>query len=154
MNPNWISGNEFWYKNQVFGGHEFILIDIDKRSRKPAFDHKKLATALSNAKDTTYNAEKLPFQDIEFVGKNKIKFYVKKNESWIVNITDYSISGPDSVKKVTNEIYSPDRSIVAYSQNENLWIRDINSGKTKQLSKDGEKHHGYAVVAELSLIHI
>ena len=148
VNPNWISGNEFWYKNQVFGGHEFILIDINKRSRKPVFDHKKLAIALSNAKDTTYNAEKLPFQDIEFVGKNKIKFYVKKNESWIVNITDYSISGPDSVKKVTNEIYSPDRSQVAYSQNENLWVRDINSGKAKQLSKDGEKHHGYAVVAE------
>ena len=31
VNPNWISGNEFWYKNQVFGGHEFILIDIDQR---------------------------------------------------------------------------------------------------------------------------
>ena len=49
VNPNWISGNEFWYKNQVFGGHEFILIDINKRSRKPvsvSYTHLTLPTIL------------------------------------------------------------------------------------------------------------
>ncbi len=148
VDPKWIDLERFWYRNQVFGGHEFILIDVKNKSRSQAFDHLKLAASLSSAKDTTYESKKLPFESFEFVAKNKIKVYLKKNESWIVDISDYSISGPDSVKKVTNEIFSSDRSKVAYSQNENLWIRYINSGKTKRLSRDGEKNHGYAVVAE------
>ena len=66
-----------------------------------------------------------------------------------LNISNnYELIGPDSTQIVTNEVYSPDRSTVAFSRNENLWVRNLISGEEKQISKDGEEHFGYGVVAE------
>ena len=148
VNPKWVDQNHFWYRNQVFGGHEFILIDINSKTRSPAFDHLKVAASLSSAKDTTYKSNKLPFDSFQFVEKNKIRFYTKKTERWEVDLNNYELIGPDSKQKVTNEVYSPDRSTVAFSRNENLWVRNLISGEEKQISKDGEEHFGYGVVAE------
>ena len=47
VNLRWVDSNRFWYRNQVFGGHEFIIVDIAARTRKPVFDHTRLAAALS-----------------------------------------------------------------------------------------------------------
>ena len=148
VNPKWVDQNHFWYRNQVFGGHEFILIDINSKTRSPAFDHLKVAASLSRANDTTYKSNKLPFDSFEFVEKNKIRFYTKKTERWEVDFNNYELIGPDSTQKVTNEVYSPDRSKVAFSRNENLWVRNLISDEEKQISKDGEEHFGYGVVAE------
>lgn len=148
VNPKWVDQNHFWYRNQVFGGHEFILIDINSKTRSPAFDHLKVAASLSRANDTTYKSNKLPFDSFEFVEKNKIRFYTKKTERWEVDFNNYELIGPDSTQKVTNEVYSPDRSTVAFSRNENLWVRNLISDEEKQISKDGEEHFGYGVVAE------
>ena len=37
---------------------------------------------------------------------------------------------------------------MAFSRNENLWVRNLISDEEKQISKDGEEHFGYGVVAE------
>ena len=29
--PRWVDANRFWYRNQVFGGHAFILVDAASR---------------------------------------------------------------------------------------------------------------------------
>ncbi len=61
---HWITGtNNFWYRKSVRGGSEFIMVDADTQAKKPAFDHEKLAAALSRASGTTYTALKLPFTE-------------------------------------------------------------------------------------------
>src|SRR5580700_7130764 len=49
--PHWFDGdNRFWYRNDLAGGaREFILVDAEHGTRAPAFDHQRLATALSKA---------------------------------------------------------------------------------------------------------
>ena len=51
--PTWITGSQkFWYAKSVKGGnnaHEFVLVDAATSSKGPAFDHAKLATAISTA---------------------------------------------------------------------------------------------------------
>src|ERR1019366_6090068 len=48
-NPTWIEGdNHFWYRKSVPGGYEFIIVDADTLTKKPAFDHEKLAATLSS----------------------------------------------------------------------------------------------------------
>src|SRR4051812_23802270 len=73
IEPHWFDNNtRFWYRNDLRGGaKEFILVDANKGTRGPAFDHKKLAAALSKAAGKEYLAEKLPFDHIEFVEQNK-----------------------------------------------------------------------------------
>ncbi|MGA7783360.1 MAG: prolyl oligopeptidase family serine peptidase [Candidatus Acidiferrales bacterium] len=61
---NWITGtNHFWYRKSVAGGYEFILVDADALTKQPAFDHEKLAAALSTASGKKYTAITLPFAE-------------------------------------------------------------------------------------------
>jgi hypothetical protein len=62
--PNWIgTTNHFWYRKSVRGGYEFILVDADAQTKQPAFDHEKLAAALSSASGTKFTAVTLPFAE-------------------------------------------------------------------------------------------
>jgi dipeptidyl aminopeptidase/acylaminoacyl peptidase len=49
LRPHWLPNNtSFWYVNHLADSTtEFILVDATKGTKKPAFDHQKLATALS-----------------------------------------------------------------------------------------------------------
>ena len=54
---NWIgSSNRFWYRKSVKGGNEYVLVDAEAQTRKPAFDHEKLAAAISKATGTERTA--------------------------------------------------------------------------------------------------
>src|SRR2546425_5003882 len=65
---NWIEKtNRFWYRKSVKGGHEFVLFDAESLTRKPAFDHEKLAASLSAATAGKYTALDLPFTTLTYV---------------------------------------------------------------------------------------
>jgi len=53
--------HHFWYSRSVKGGSEFILVDAEAGTKKPAFDHEKLASAISSATGGHYTAWTLPF---------------------------------------------------------------------------------------------
>ncbi len=58
----WIGDSEdFWYPRTVKGGTEFVLVHADTASKKLAFDHEKLAAAISSVMGHKYTALKLPF---------------------------------------------------------------------------------------------
>jgi dienelactone hydrolase len=58
----WIgNSNHFWYSKSVKGGTEFMLVDAVAATKKPAFDHEKLAAAISAASGGKYTALTLPF---------------------------------------------------------------------------------------------
>ena len=60
--PTWIGNSEhFWYARSVKGGTEFMLVDAASASKKPAFDHEKLAAAINSASSQHYTALTLPF---------------------------------------------------------------------------------------------
>ena len=65
VRPNWTAGDRFWYRNTIAEGSEFILVDPAAGTRARAFDHGRLAAALSSVSDTTYTATDLPFFQID-----------------------------------------------------------------------------------------
>src|SRR5574341_880410 len=72
---NWIGQtSRFWYRKAVKGGNEFVLVDAQTLAKRPAFDHEKLATALSTATGEKHAALKLPFQQINFVDSEKASY--------------------------------------------------------------------------------
>src|ERR1044072_1503630 len=64
VRPNWMAGDRFWYRVTTAGGPEFWIVDPAKGTRAPAFDHAKLAVALTAVTSTKYEAGTLPFTDI------------------------------------------------------------------------------------------
>ena len=84
VTAHWFNENSmFWYCNELKGDtREFILVDPEKGTKQPAFDHKKLAAALSKAADKSCSGDKLPFKEIEFVdGLAAVQFTVGTNRA-------------------------------------------------------------------------
>src|SRR5688572_23068551 len=69
--------NRFVYRRSVQGGHEFMIVDADARTKAPAFDHQKLASTLSSMLGRTISPVDLPFSMFEFTEDNQaIRFIV------------------------------------------------------------------------------
>ncbi len=89
---NWIEKtSRFWYRKTVKGGHEFVLVDAETQAKRPAFDHERLAAALSATAGEKYTALKLPFQQISFVdGEKAIEFFAAESR-WRCDLGDYAV---------------------------------------------------------------
>jgi dipeptidyl aminopeptidase/acylaminoacyl peptidase len=112
ITPHWLSNNvQFWYRNDLAGSKkEFILVDAEKGTRAPAFDHQKLAAALSKAAGQSVEGDKLPFSDIEFVDSNNAIQFEVSGKSWKCNLNTYeciaastSSTGRVSVPEISDE---------------------------------------------------
>jgi dipeptidyl aminopeptidase/acylaminoacyl peptidase len=58
---NWIGdSHRFWYARTVRGGAEFVLVDADGGQKKLAFDHNRLAAAISSVTAHKWNGLNLP----------------------------------------------------------------------------------------------
>jgi len=94
LDATWMEKTQqFWYRNDLKGQtKEFILVDAKKCEKRPAFDHKKLAESLSQAAGKEYEAEKLPFNQIQFVEDgNSIEFNAERAR-WKCQLSDYTIT--------------------------------------------------------------
>ena len=67
ITPTWIGGgSKFWYARQEEGGgRTFILVDSLAGKKAPAFDHVKMATAISKITGQTVEAGRLPFTKLD-----------------------------------------------------------------------------------------
>ena len=91
VTPHWFQDNtRFWYRNDLREGtKEFIVVDAEQGKREPAFDHQKLALALSKAAGKEYNAERLPFSDIEFIKAGKAIRFEAADKTWRCDLGTY-----------------------------------------------------------------
>lgn len=91
--PSWIEGtSHFWYRKSVKGGNEFVLVDAETATKKPAFDHEKLAVALSAAANGKYTAVTLPFNSFTFVDKDERAIdFTAAGSTWRCELSDYSL---------------------------------------------------------------
>src|SRR5271165_979660 len=159
VTPNWMPGDRFWYRVRRERGAEFVLVDASKGTSGPAFDHARLAGALSKASGKTYEAGKLPFEQIELSENGTAVAFSADGKKWSCTLTHYQCAAePDSGKATqsaaprrrrggapaADATVSPDKSKVAFIKDYNLWIRDVTTGAETQLSTDGVKDFGYA----------
>src|SRR6266850_8186462 len=94
---NWIDEtHRFWYRKSVAGGNEFVLVDANALSKKPAFDHQKLAASLSAASGEKLKAVTLPFSEITFADKEHAIQFAAAGSLWKCSLSDYACkkSGP------------------------------------------------------------
>ncbi|MCJ7581519.1 MAG: S9 family peptidase [Candidatus Aminicenantes bacterium] len=144
VRPTWINDSYFWYRNTIPEGAEFVLVDTKKKQRTRAFDHKKLALALSEASGKEYEPFDLPFQSIEFSEKrDSLTFTVDSLEYSYQIKKDVCIKG-DLIEQVDRDlILSPDGNLGIFIRDFNLWMKELSTGKETQLTTDGIEDFGY-----------
>jgi dipeptidyl aminopeptidase/acylaminoacyl peptidase len=88
---NWIGKTDrFWYRKSVKGGYEFVVVDAEALTKKPAFDHEKLAVSLSAATGKKYTAITLPILGLTFVDNEQAIEFVADASRWRCGLTDYN----------------------------------------------------------------
>ncbi len=83
IEPHWFADNtRFWYRNRLRDDKkEFVLVDAEAGTRQKAFDHDKLAAALS-ATEKRYQPDELPFDAVEFVNDGKAIRFAAEGSQW------------------------------------------------------------------------
>jgi dienelactone hydrolase len=148
VQPQWLDAGHFWYLRPLQGRKEFVLIDAAERLRRPAFDQRALATALSAATDEEYEENALPFDTFEFVdGHSAIEF--KAGDTWWRFALDGgALERRERTEPGATDLVSPDGTLAAFLRDGNLWVREIEGGHERRLTDDAEPYFGYAGAPE------
>lgn len=157
VHPNWLPGDQFWYRILTPQGSEFVLVDPVKKTRGAAFDQQKLAASLSGQAGKQVEPSMLPFQTFSFSPDKKSILFKAFGKKWSADLSTYACT-PDNSTLITpaqgkeesrrriigDEVLSPDGSRAAFIKEYNLWVRDVKSNESTQLTTDGIKDFGYA----------
>ena len=151
----------FWYRKSVKGGYEFYVVDAAARTKKIAFDHERLASALAKVLKDKVDPRNLPFRSIEFVNNEKsIQFdigewkyscdlisYICKKEGPARRRRRRGFSmwerGPAPQAASSETKASPDGRWNAYIKNYNIYIRSKDANDEFALSHDGSEGNYY-----------
>lgn len=149
VEPAWIHGDpreRFWYRNRIEGGFEFVLVDPGAVSRERAFDHPRLAAALSVAADTTYEPWRLPFEHLAFSADlSEVRVQTDDSTAWSCDREGRACRPWEGhVEPPVDEDASPDGARVAFERDDDLWIRDAATGRERALTDDGDADVGWA----------
>ncbi|WP_321475204.1 DPP IV N-terminal domain-containing protein [uncultured Paludibaculum sp.] len=170
LRATWTGDDRFWYRDVGPDGSRFVMVTAANGTKAPAFDHEKLAAALSAAAGETYDALHLPFTTIEFSDDRQSMTFAltgaeagaappaaarpnaRRPRRFRCDVQGTSCKaeagpgneGPRGMRGGRNDVPSPDKTKTAFLRDYNLWVRDVASGKETQLTTDGVKDFGYA----------
>ena len=146
VRPNWIDDTHFWYRNHGPDGDFFLLVDVKKKTKRPAFDHKDLAKKINTLTNGNYTPDDLPFSRITYASDMKsITFPMRGRKEYVYNLESGSLFTQDTEPGAPrNSFASPDGKKAAFIRDYNLWVVDLESGEETQLTTDGIEDFGYA----------
>jgi dipeptidyl aminopeptidase/acylaminoacyl peptidase len=158
VTPQWIgSSGRFWYVQNAPQGKTYILIDAQKKTRTNLFDNNKLALELTLATDKPVDALKLPLQSLKVSEASDSLYFVYNSYNWTYSIKQNSLKKGDKVVAVKEEywgkvdteregkpVVSPDKKLSAFVKDNNLYVKDLKTGKEKALSTSGSKEDYYS----------
>jgi dipeptidyl aminopeptidase/acylaminoacyl peptidase len=145
VRPAWLAADRFWYLNTTADGVEYVLVDPARRTRTPAFDHARVAAALSHAADSTYDARHLTLAALAFSTRLDSISFDARGRHWTCDVSGSGCTATTSRDSVPrNAILSPDGKRAAFVRDDNLWVRDVATGGESRLTSDGVPDFGYA----------
>jgi hypothetical protein len=111
VGPQWLDDDRFWYRNRIAEGHEFVLVDPARGTRERAFDHERLARALSEARARTYDPFGLPLQVLSPAPDGRLLGFELERRRWECDVIEYRCERPaTAMEQVRNAVLSPDGS--------------------------------------------
>lgn len=145
VRAQWIDRTHFWYSNRIQEGTEFILVDATRGRKRRAFDHNRLAQALSETTGDTLTGTTLNFRYLEFSDDLAEITFSYKSKKYIWNRKKKRLMEGGEVQRPDfRSNTSPDGSKAVFIRDYNLWVRNLATGAEKQLTKDGIQDFGYA----------
>lgn len=159
VNPQWIEGtHQFWYVRNTPDGRLYVSVDADKKARKELFDSHRLAKALGAASGKEVKPEALALGRLSVSkGLDTLRF-VFNNQRWMYASRKNQLVNEGAVpllirqkhwmevddEKTASPVPSPDGKWIAFIKNQNIYVKEVATGKEKQLSLDGTLGNYYS----------
>lgn len=159
VNPEWIEGtHQFWYVRNTPEGRIYVAVNADKKGKKELFDHKQLAITLGKASGKEVKPEAINLERL-YVNKtlDTLRFNFN-NQKWMYAVRKNQLTNEGSLpkpskprhwmewddEKSAEPITSPDGKYTAFIKNDNIYVKEVATGKEKQLSQDGTLSNYYS----------
>ena len=125
-----------------------MLVDPATGERKAAFDHDRLAAALSQTTGAPFTAAHLPFSELEFADDGlSIAFDIDvagNSGRWSCDLRSYVCTRMgDSPVPPKHALRSPDGQWEAFTRDHNVWVRSVATGEERAITDDGVAKHDY-----------
>lgn len=157
--PHWVDQTSaFWYVRQTEKGKEYVKVDAASKKRTALFDQQKMAAALTEKAGRAINAYNLPLQNCRLnISLDTLRFQLD-GKFWAYSIKNNRLLDEGAIpprgkerhwmevddEKEGRPVTSPDGKWTAFIKNDNVYVREVATGKEKQLSLDGTLSNYYS----------
>jgi dipeptidyl aminopeptidase/acylaminoacyl peptidase len=127
IRPHWSKTNDrCWYQTtDPTGRQSFFVVDIQQKSRKPAFDRQRLAVAMSGALQEDISANDLSVDFIQFGKSNTELLLLADNKSWALDLETYNLRAVDALEvSQAGRLYLPPRRSQASGESAQVLIEN------------------------------
>ncbi|MCJ7820221.1 MAG: DPP IV N-terminal domain-containing protein, partial [Bacteroidales bacterium] len=154
--PVWIgSTHMFLFENLTPEGREYIIADADRKTRRQAFDSRKVADGMHKVTGDTLKTGDLRIRNIKISDDLKSMTFEYSGDTYTCDLKSYTVKKGEAARRNTqrggtsrwpwgfqNEmegrpVTSPDKKLTAFVRDYNVWIRNESYKKETQLSYDG-----------------
>lgn len=142
----WLADStRFWYRVTRPNGAEFMLVDPVLGTQRPAFDHARLAGALTRmgAGKKSYEAAKLPFKTFTLADGDRTLRAQIGEQRVQCDLAKYECTSESKRDRSRGEVFSPDSQWVAFIHKYNVYVRKATGGDSTQLTTDGLRYNAY-----------
>lgn len=165
VEPHWIDGtSHFWYIRHTADGDEYVRVEADKQRRKPLFDHRKLAEALTHQSGRNTDSKHLALRACRVNNKNNSLYFEFDGRRWNYDLKRNILeeqgriapAGPGrhwmerDDERTAAPVVSPDGRYSAYIKNDNVYVREQATGRERALSQDGTLGNYYSAYLQWS----
>jgi dipeptidyl-peptidase 4 len=156
LTPVWVPHSDrFWFREQTSQGWRYTAVDPEHRNRGLAFDHARLALAITHVIQKPVDADHLPLGNlvIEDSRAHQVSFTINE-QSLACDIVSLSCAARDKRTADPLLIVSPNGAMAIIAKGDNIWVRDLNTGSDRQLTQNGEAHFSYGKMPDAGLLTI
>ena len=159
VRPTWIEDtHDFWYVRHTPQGDEYVLVNADKKTKKPLFDQKKFAETVNAAMGKNLDPAKLNLGYIRVSKDLSAITFIMDNHTWEYGTKKSTLKDLGELPKrepephwmvVSDEkdfppVTSPDGKYIAFIRNHNVAVRNAATGEVRELSLDGALGNYYS----------
>jgi len=134
------NSSRFWYRKSVKGGNEFVVVDAEAVAKRPAFDHERLAAALSAANEgQKYTAVTLPFNTFRFVDNEPAVAFVTAGSNWRCDLSEYSCRKTGNAGGAPAPVPAPPPPLLdEFEESPTEFGNDVEDGMTYLSPQEGQ----------------
>ncbi|MEN8164456.1 MAG: DPP IV N-terminal domain-containing protein [Acidobacteriota bacterium] len=135
--------DKFWYRRDGGLGLEYVVVSATTGLKRVAFDHQRLADAIGSSIETEISAGALQVTEINSADGALTAKVKAAGTSFSCNLSRY-----DCVKEASDPpqfavLPSPDGTWLAFTRENNIWLKHTETNEERQLTTDGGPYFSY-----------